>query len=82
MKELCKKMVDVRRKSDRVMVEVLALGEQVIRVISAYGPGHKQGGRLKKSTGSMTNWQPYTRYRVLVKWYSDWEILMGILVKR
>ena len=29
--------MDVRRKSDRVMVVVLALGKQVIRVI-AYGP--------------------------------------------
>ena len=35
--ELCEKVVDVRRKSDRVMVVVLAFGKQVIRVISAYG---------------------------------------------
>ena len=40
--ELCEKVVDVRRKSDRVMVVVLAFGKQVIRVISAYGP---QAGR-------------------------------------
>ena len=31
-------MVDVQRKSGRAMVVVLAFGEQVIRVISAYGP--------------------------------------------
>ena len=36
--ELFENLVDVRRKSDRVMVTVLVLGEQVIRVISAYGP--------------------------------------------
>ena len=36
--ELCEKVVDVRRKCDRVMVIVLACGEQVIRVISAHGP--------------------------------------------
>ena len=39
---LCEKVVDVRRRSDRVMVVVLAFGKQVIRVISAYG----QAGRL------------------------------------
>ena len=37
--ELCEKVVDVRRKSDRVIVWlVLAFGKQVIRVISAFGP--------------------------------------------
>ena len=37
--ELCEKVVDVRRKSDRVIVWLeLAFGKQVIRVISAYGP--------------------------------------------
>ena len=41
--EICEKVVDVRRKSDKVMVVVLAFGKQVIRVISAYGP---QAGRL------------------------------------
>ena len=42
VKEQCEKVVDFRRKSDRVMVVVLAFEEQVIRVISAYGP---QAGR-------------------------------------
>ena len=40
--ELCEKVVDVWRKSDRLMVVVLAFRKQVIRVISAYGP---QAGR-------------------------------------
>ena len=43
--ELCEKVIDVRRKSDRVMVAVLAFRKQVIRVISAYGP---QAGRPLK----------------------------------
>ena len=37
-KELCEKVVDIRRKSDRAMVVVLGFGEQVIRVILAFGP--------------------------------------------
>ena len=79
VKELCEKVVDIRRKSGRVMVVVLAFGEQVKRVISAYG--QQQGGPLKRSTNSMTNWQANTSCRILVKWYSDWEILMDMLMK-
>ena len=59
---------------------VLALEKQVIQVISAYGP--QAGRHLKKSTGSMMNWQANTSYRILVKCYLDWEILMDMLVKR
>ena len=40
--ELCEKVVEVRRKNDRVMAMVLAFGEKVIRVISVYGT---QAGR-------------------------------------
>ena len=40
--ELCEKVVDVRRKSNRVMVVVLAFRKQVIPAISACGP---QAGR-------------------------------------
>ena len=36
--ELCKKVVEVRRKSDRVMAMVLAFEEKVIRVICAFVP--------------------------------------------
>ena len=39
--ELCEKLVEVRRKSDRVMALVLAF-EEVTRVICAYAP---QAGR-------------------------------------
>ena len=38
VQEVCEKVVDFPRKSDRVMVIVLAFGEQVIRIILAYGP--------------------------------------------
>ena len=37
-KELCKKVIEVRRKSDRVMTMVLAFVEEVMRVICAYAP--------------------------------------------
>ena len=43
---------------------------------------HKQGSHLKRSTGSMTNWQANTSYRILVKWYSDRKILMDMLVRK
>ena len=41
--EISGNVVEVRRKSDRVMVIVLTLGREVIHVICAYGP---QSGRL------------------------------------
>ena len=40
--ELCEKVVEVRRKSDRVMTVVMALEEEGVRVICVYGP---QSGR-------------------------------------
>ena len=40
--ELCEKVVEVRRKSDRVMTVVMALEEEVVRIICVYGP---QSGR-------------------------------------
>ena len=46
VKELREKVVNVRRRSDRVMVVMLALGKQVIRVISANGP--KAGSPLEE----------------------------------
>ena len=36
--ELCEKIVEVRRRSDRVMVMVLAFKEEIVRVVSAYVP--------------------------------------------
>ena len=39
MKEkLCEKIVEVQRKSDRVMAKVLVFEEEVISVICAYAP--------------------------------------------
>ena len=40
--DLCEKLVEVRRKSDRVMTVVLAFEEEVVRIICVYGP---QSGR-------------------------------------
>ena len=40
--ELCEKVVEVRRKSDIVMTVVMALEEEVVRIIRVYGP---QSGR-------------------------------------
>ena len=36
--ELCEKVVEVRRKSDRVMTVVMALEEEVVKIICMYGP--------------------------------------------
>ena len=40
--EISKKVVEVKRKSDRVMAIVLTLGREVMRIIFGYGP---QSGR-------------------------------------
>ena len=40
--KLCEKVVEVRRKSSRVMTVVMALEEEVVRIICAYG---SQSGR-------------------------------------
>ena len=43
MKEaLCQKVVELRRKNDRVMTVVMSLEEEVIRIRCVYGP---QSGR-------------------------------------
>ena len=36
--ELCEKVVEVRRKSDRIMAMVLAFEGELVRLICAYGP--------------------------------------------
>lgn len=40
--ELCEKVVEIHRTNDRIMTMVLVFGEEVVRVISVYGP---QSGR-------------------------------------
>ena len=80
--ELCEKVVDVRRKSDRVMVVVLAFGKQIIRVISAYGP---QPGRPLEEKHRFYD-EMAVEYELQnpseVVYYLDLEILMDMLVKR
>ena len=36
--ELCEKVVEVRRRSDRVMTVVMVLEEELLRIICVYGP--------------------------------------------
>ena len=36
--ELCKKVVEVRRRSDRVMTVVMVLEVEVLKIICVYGP--------------------------------------------
>ena len=36
--ELCEKVVEIRRTSDRIMTMVLIFGEEVVRLICAYAP--------------------------------------------
>ena len=78
--ELCEKVVDVPRKTDRVIVVVLAFGKQVIRVISAYGP---QAGRPLEEKHSFYD-ELAGEYKLQnpIEVYSNWQILMDMLVKR
>ena len=58
--ELCEKVVEVRRRSDRVMSIVMVFEEEVLRVICGYGP---QSGR--------TNAEKDQFYDALA---SEWEL--------
>ena len=46
--EICGNMVEVRRKSDRVMAIVLSLGRKVMQIIRAYGPQSRRPDSKKK----------------------------------
>ena len=46
-KELREKVLEVRRKSDRVMAMVLAFEEEIIKVVCAYGPQVRRSDREK-----------------------------------
>ena len=45
--ELCEKVVEVRRKSDRVMTIVMAFEEEVVRIVCVYGPQSGRSGEEK-----------------------------------
>jgi len=64
--ELCEKIVEVRRKSDRVMAMVMAFGE-VVRVVCAYGPqsGRKIEEKHRFYDDLVSEWV----FVVLVKWF-------------
>ena len=36
--EVCEKVVEVRRRSDRMLMVVIVLEEEVLRIICVYGP--------------------------------------------
>ena len=46
--EICDKVIEVRRRSDRVMTVVLAFEEELVRVICGYGPQSGRGGAEKE----------------------------------
>ena len=46
--ELCEKVVEVRRKSNRVMTVVMALEEEVVRIMCVYAPQSGRTGAEKK----------------------------------
>ena len=46
--ELCEKVVEVRRKSDRVITVVMALEEEVVRIICVYDPQSGRTGAKKE----------------------------------
>ena len=48
VKKLCEKVMEVRRKSDRVMTVVMALEEEVVRIICVYGPQSGRTGAEKE----------------------------------
>ena len=75
--ELCKKVVEVRRKSDRVMEMVLVFEEEVIRVICAYAP---QVGRSQcQKDRFLMIWQVSGICKILVKRFLVWRISMDML---
>ena len=55
--ELCKKVIEDRRKSDRVMAMVLAFEEEVIRVICAYVPQVGRSECQKNQHYTVMTWQ-------------------------
>jgi len=64
-KELCKKIVEVRKKSDRVMV--MAFGEEVVRVVGAYGP--QSGRTIKEKHRFYDELASEWIFVVLMKWF-------------
>ena len=57
--ELCEKVVEVLRKSDRVMTVVMAFEEEVVRILCAYDP---QSGRTSAE-----------KERFMMRWRAMWD---------
>ena len=68
--ELCEKVVEVRRKSDRVMAMMLVFEEEVIRVICAYAT--RLEDQSARKINFVTTWQVSGIYKTLMKWFLVW----------
>ena len=74
-KEISGNVVEVRRKSDRVIVIVLTLGREVMRVICAYGP---QSGRPDAEKVRFYDEMRSGTWEVVVKSLFLWGISMDM----
>lgn len=51
--EICEKVMEVSRKSDRVMTASLVFGEELVRVICGYSPQSRRGPDPLRKRGSL-----------------------------
>ena len=66
--ELCEKVIEVQRKSDRVMAMVLAFEEEIIIVLCAYAP---QVGRSECKKDQFYN-DMASKWDLQNPWFSVW----------
>ena len=74
--ELCKNIVEVQRKNDRVMAMMLVFEQEVIRVICAYAP---QVGRSESEKDQFCNDMASWIRKTLVKWLLVWMTSVDML---
>ena len=74
--ELCEKVVEVRRRCDRVMAIGLVFEEEVVSVICAYAP---QSGKPDAEERFYEEWHVNGACQTKMNWRWDWEISMAIL---
>ena len=63
--EISGNVVEVKRKSDRVMAIVLTLGREVMRIICAYGPQSED--QMQRKFIFIVKWEVSGTWEVLVK---------------
>ena len=79
-KELIDRVVEVRRKSDRIMYIKLVLGAIVLDVISVYAPQMGLTNDIKRFFGR--SWKKFYKAYLGMRNFSWEETLMDILVRR